>query len=29
MEEANELCEASSKEDIAAEAADLFYFALT
>ncbi len=29
MEEANELCEASSKEDITAEAADLFYFALT
>ncbi|KAL9115846.1 MAG: hypothetical protein Q9227_000214 [Pyrenula ochraceoflavens] len=28
-EEANELCEASTKEDIAAEAADLFYFALT
>lgn len=29
MEEASELCEASSKEDVAAEAADLFYFALT
>ena len=29
MEEASELCEAQSKEDIAAEAADLFYFALT
>lgn len=29
MEEAEELCEASSKEDIAAEAADLLYFALT
>lgn len=29
MEEANELCEATSKEDIAFEAADLFYFALT
>ncbi|KAL8821869.1 MAG: hypothetical protein Q9223_000167 [Gallowayella weberi] len=29
MEEASELCEASSKEDIAAEAADLLYFALT
>lgn len=28
MEEANELCEASSKADVAAEAADLFYFAL-
>ncbi|KAI4282363.1 MAG: hypothetical protein L6R38_002989 [Xanthoria sp. 2 TBL-2021] len=28
MEEASELCEASSKEDIAAEAADLLYFAL-
>lgn len=28
-EEADELCEASSKEEIAAEAADLFYFALT
>ena len=29
MEEASELCEAESPEDIAAEAADLFYFALT
>jgi phosphoribosyl-ATP pyrophosphohydrolase/phosphoribosyl-AMP cyclohydrolase/histidinol dehydrogenase len=29
MEEANELCEATKKEDIAFEAADLFYFALT
>ena len=29
MEEASELCEAQSKEDIAAEAADLFYFAMT
>ncbi|KAL8731933.1 MAG: hypothetical protein Q9166_003065 [cf. Caloplaca sp. 2 TL-2023] len=29
MEEASELCEASSKEDIATEAADLLYFALT
>lgn len=28
MEEASELCEASSKEDVAAEAADLLYFAL-
>ncbi|KAL8905230.1 MAG: hypothetical protein Q9171_006758, partial [Xanthocarpia ochracea] len=28
MEEASELCNASSKEDIAAEAADLLYFAL-
>lgn len=28
-EEADELCEAQTKEDIAAEAADLFYFALT
>lgn len=28
-EEADELCEAESKEDIASEAADLFYFALT
>jgi phosphoribosyl-ATP pyrophosphohydrolase / phosphoribosyl-AMP cyclohydrolase / histidinol dehydrogenase len=28
-EEADELCEASAKEDVAAEAADLFYFALT
>ncbi|KAL8675159.1 MAG: hypothetical protein Q9168_000412 [Polycauliona sp. 1 TL-2023] len=28
MEEASELCEASSKKDIAAEAADLLYFAL-
>lgn len=29
MEEANELCEASNREDIAAEAADQLYFALT
>lgn len=29
MEEAEELCQASSKEDIASEAADLLYFALT
>ena len=29
MEEAAELCEAQSKQDIAAEAADLLYFALT
>ena len=29
MEEASELCEASTKQDIAAEAADLLYFALT
>lgn len=29
MEEANELCEATTKEDIAFEAADLLYFALT
>ncbi|KAL8705449.1 MAG: hypothetical protein Q9201_001430 [Fulgogasparrea decipioides] len=29
MEEANELCEASSKDNIAAEAADLLYFAMT
>lgn len=29
MEEASELCEASTKEDIAAEAADLVYFAMT
>lgn len=29
MEEASELCEAASKEDIAGEAADLLYFALT
>lgn len=29
MEEASELCEASSREDIAAETADLLYFALT
>jgi len=29
MEEAAELCEAASKEEIAAEAADLIYFALT
>lgn len=29
MEEASELCEATSKDDIAAEAADLLYFALT
>lgn len=28
MEEANELCEARSKEDIASEAADLFYFGM-
>ncbi|KAL8832783.1 MAG: hypothetical protein Q9191_000055 [Dirinaria sp. TL-2023a] len=28
MEEAGELCEATSKEDVAAEAADLFYFAM-
>lgn len=28
MEEANELCEAQSKDDVAAEAADLLYFAL-
>ena len=28
IEEANELCEASNREDIAAEAADLLYFAL-
>ncbi|KAK3180827.1 hypothetical protein Dsin_032796, partial [Dipteronia sinensis] len=28
-EEADELCEAQTKEEIAAEAADLFYFALT
>ena len=28
MEEASELCEAKSREDIAAEAADLFYFAM-
>ncbi|KAK4692259.1 hypothetical protein P7C70_g9169, partial [Phenoliferia sp. Uapishka_3] len=28
MEEASELCEATTKEEIAAEAADLFYFAL-
>jgi len=28
-EEADELCEAESKEEIASEAADLFYFALT
>ena len=28
MEEASELCEATSREEIAAEAADLFYFAL-
>lgn len=28
MEEANELCEAKGKEEIAAEAADLFYFAM-
>ncbi|KAL9001021.1 MAG: hypothetical protein Q9169_000505 [Polycauliona sp. 2 TL-2023] len=28
MEEASELCEASSKEDVATEAADLLYFAL-
>ena len=29
MEEADELCEAQSKEEVAAEAADLLYFALT
>ena len=29
MEEANELCEATDKDDVAAEAADLLYFALT
>ena len=29
MEEASELCEANDKKDIAAEAADLLYFALT
>ena len=29
MEEASELCEATSREDIAAEAADVMYFALT
>lgn len=29
MEETEELCQASTKEDIAAEAADLFYFTLT
>jgi phosphoribosyl-ATP pyrophosphohydrolase/phosphoribosyl-AMP cyclohydrolase/histidinol dehydrogenase len=29
MEEAEELCQASSKEEIASEAADLLYFALT
>ncbi|EON69437.1 histidinol dehydrogenase [Coniosporium apollinis CBS 100218] len=29
MEEANELCEAKTKEDVAFEAADLFYFAMT
>lgn len=29
LEEANELCEAEGKEDIAAEAADVLYFALT
>lgn len=29
MEEASELCEASTKEDVAAEAADLMYFAMT
>lgn len=29
MEEASELCEATSQEDIAAEAADLLYFAMT
>ena len=28
MEEASELCEANGKQDIAAEAADLFYFAM-
>lgn len=29
MEEASELCEASNKEDVTSEAADLLYFALT
>lgn len=29
MEEASELCEATGKNEVAAEAADLFYFALT
>ncbi|QDS70994.1 imidazoleglycerol-phosphate dehydratase [Venturia effusa] len=29
MEEANELCEATTKQEVAFEAADLFYFALT
>ena len=29
MEEAEELCQAATKEEIASEAADLFYFALT
>lgn len=29
MEEANELCDAKTKEEVAFEAADLFYFALT
>ncbi|CAA7259830.1 unnamed protein product [Cyclocybe aegerita] len=29
MEEADELCQATTKEDVAFEAADLFYFALT
>lgn len=29
MEEASELCKANTKDEIAAEAADLFYFALT
>ncbi len=29
MEEASELCEAPTKDEVAAEAADLFYFALT
>ena len=29
MEEASELCQASSREDVTFEAADLFYFALT
>lgn len=29
LEEANELCEANTKEEIAAEAADVLYFALT
>lgn len=29
MEEANELCEATTKDEIAAEAADVLYFALT